>query len=740
MALKYIPAEWQNDMRINPFHGTEFYINPRCRVIPALTSAGVSYVANTTLDNMRGTYRMQTGATTSLTYLYTLSQRFIVEGWFRPEFAYNVASDQVIFSAQNAAEFSIIYNATTDKIDMIQSPGTTISTPVFTSDANLQNWIYLRAWYDNTSKLAGFYVSWPGGTLVDTENVPGAGDFIPLNTISFFPTVAAELSYWVIHELDEALPTGEYKTYRGARQIMFDFNGHTTARERLPITEYVRSFGLSKSVESQMDGGAGANSATIRLKNLGGEFSDDQTDAFDPFNGYFNGAEKYLQNRSQVEIESTVESPPIPAGTLYMSESIYMSTSLYMQGPFVVQGSKVEPMFVGRTSAGAFSRSSPHQSYGEVLVYAEDTVSELGETKLAKASAFDTFDLSKPSAEATSLFHSIARLATKKEIKNYALNSSFENATIANSWTNSGMATFERSNTVAQFGTYSMKCIADGVGDSVSQIITFEGSDLIDVEDVFNLSAYVYQGTASTVWMKVEELTTGNVVIGSPSAYEVGTATGYFVKAQISRVIQNSTCTRIKITFYATGACTFYVDGVMLSRGVDSLDYFVVNANDGTSGVGSADSYASATYDTIGFSADAVAITHPYVLLPVGSTPWEALRKIGDASIARYIGMTPDGALALDVAYNGANAEEIGDVEDVSSLSVSLKSEGANAVKVHGSIVVKDTAPKLLWSAEAAGIFFTDIGSKVKHPIDDGDNLSIYGAETFDAAYSEGTS
>jgi hypothetical protein len=175
----------------------------------------------------------------------------------------------------------------------------------------------------------------------------------------------------------------------------------------------------------------------------------------------------------------------------------------------------------------------------------------------------------------------------------------------------------------------------------------------------------------------------------------------------------------------------------MLTRGIDATDYFILNATDGSSGSGSADYAATVTYDSIAFNADAVAVEHPYSLIDAGTTPWEALRKIGDASIARYIGMTPDGILALDSAYSELDAEELGDVEGASGVSARLESESANAVKVWGSVIVKETATKLLWSADASGLFFTDVGSKTKHPIDDGAKLEIYGASVFDATFAE---
>jgi hypothetical protein len=743
MALKYIDQAWRNDQRVNFAHRFNFYINPRGRVLPALTSAGVSYVKNTSVngDNMRGTYRMQTGATTSLTYLYTMPQRFIIEGWIKPGFAYNVAGNQTLFQCGDAAEFSIIYNATTDKIDMIQSPGTTLSTSAFTSDADLQQWLRMRAWYDNTNKLAGLYVTRSGVALCDSQNVPGAGDFIPLNTISFLPGVTAQSSCWVIHELDETLATGKYKTYQADRQIIFDFNGTTLGRERIRIpvvhtptdTRGVKSFSLSKSVENPMTGSAGANTASMTLYNINGQFSDDQYDAFDPFQGRYNGTQKYLQNRVGVEIESDYQ--------IYTSKVVLFGTTtlfgVTMYGNLAT--SNVEPVFIGRTTPGSFRRSSPSKFYGEVSIDIEDGISELGETKLRRAYGFDTFDLSDPASEATSLYHSIARLVTKKEIRNYIGNSSVENATIANSWTNTGMATFERSSTYAQFGTYSMKCIADTIGDKVTQRITFVGDDKIDVDDVFNFACFIRQGTASAVKIMIEETDSGGTIIGSASETACGTDTARFTLVNVPRTILSSSCVGLRVTIQAVATSTFYADGFMLTRGIDPFDWFIVNANDGTAGVISADSYTAGTYDSVAIDADAVDIAHPYALVEKGNTAWDALKKIGDASIAAYNGMSPDGVLQFRVRYNSDDMENLGDIENFGGVATSLDVAGANSIKVHGVKVIPENGPTQVFNGAQSGLFATDTGStsNMLHPINSASFLESSGATTFELKYED---
>jgi hypothetical protein len=484
-----------------------------------------------------------------------------------------------------------------------------------------------------------------------------------------------------------------------------------------------------------MTGSAGANTASMTLYNVNGQFSDDQYDAFDPFEGRYNGTQKYLQNRVGVEIESDYQ---VSAGSIvYFGASTLFGVTMYGN----LATSNVEPVFMGRTTPGAFRRSSPSKFYGEVSIDIEDGISELGETKLRRAYGFDTFDLSDPASEATSLYHSIARLVTQKEIRNYIGNSSVENAN-ANSWTNTGMATFDRSNTYAQFGTYSMKCIADTIGDKVTQRITFVGDDKIDVDDVFNFACFIRQGTASAVKIMIEETDSGGVIIGSASETACGTDTAFFTRANVSRTILSSSCVGLRVTIYAVATSTFYADGFMLTRGIDPVDWFIVNANDGTSGVISADSYTAGLYDSVAIDADAVDIAHPYALVEKGNTAWDALKKIGDASIAAYNGMSPDGVLQFRVRYNSDDMENLGDIESFGGVATSLDVDGANSIKVHGVIIngsagSGSTPTKKIWSGEASGVFQTDDGGKMLHPISDAAYMSVSGATEIELKYSE---
>jgi hypothetical protein len=177
----------------------------------------------------------------------------------------------------------------------------------------------------------------------------------------------------------------------------------------------------------------------------------------------------------------------------------------------------------------------------------------------------------------------------------------------------------------------------------------------------------------------------------------------------------------------------------MLTRWIDALDYFLVNANDGASGVGSAESAATYEYDTVAFDCDAVNIEHPYTLVAKGDTVWEHLKDIGNASICYYLGMSPDGIFTFKNRYAEAGVstpESFGAIDNVGAIDTSLETEAANSIKVEGVIINKATALETLFTGTSAALT-TNSGGALMHPIEDATYLTVQGATTIECAYQE---
>jgi hypothetical protein len=163
-----------------------------------------------------------------------------------------------------------------------------------------------------------------------------------------------------------------------------------------------------------------------------------------------------------------------------------------------------------------------------------------------------------------------------------------------------------------------------------------------------------------------------------------------------------------------------------------------LNAHDGTGGVCSAEDAEIYEYDSVAIDAEAVDVATTYAVLNNGDSPWDHIKAIGEASLASYIGMTPDGVLTFRVRYNELNESNLGIVDDVASISTSLASNGTNHVEVYGVQVMREptTAGDLLYSARDSGQWIIDSGKNMKHPIAIGAYAKISGASTIELHYT----
>jgi hypothetical protein len=189
--------------------------------------------------------------------------------------------------------------------------------------------------------------------------------------------------------------------------------------------------------------------------------------------------------------------------------------------------------------------------------------------------------------------------------------------------------------------------------------------------------------------------------------------------------------------FDARAAGEFYIDGVMLTRGIDPVDCFVLNATDGASGSGSADSAAVTTYDTVAINAEAVDVAHPFVAIEKGGSPWEALKSLGEATLASYVGMSPDGVLEYRVRYNELDEDNLGSVDNVASVATSLGASTANAVSVYGAQVVEETMDSAMYIGSDSGQWDNTSGGAMYHAIASGALATIAGASTIELVYED---
>jgi hypothetical protein len=335
--------------------------------------------------------------------------------------------------------------------------------------------------------------------------------------------------------------------------------------------------------------------------------------------------------------------------------------------------------------------------------------------------------------------HLLSRLATQHEIKNYAFNSSFENATISNSWIAYGL-TASRDTTYIQFGTYCCKLVSTSGGQELDQIITFEGQDKIDIGDIFNLSIYIYQTASNSCIISISELNAGGSIIGTGSTATTGTDTGVYTRLDVSRTVMSGLCTRLLIKIISASAMTAYIDGVMLVRGIDPIGYNLVNSSDATTGTGNADNAATYLYDTVAVDTESVDLAHPYALVKKGESPWSHLKNISEALIPRQLGMTSDGVLKITTGYNETDPPVLGDITNVASVGTTLEVDATNSIKVTGVLINKETTKQLISSGTDIDGMIKNAGGQLQHPITSGSYLTLYGATEIEIPYKDANS
>ena len=164
----------------------------------------------------------------------------------------------------------------------------------------------------------------------------------------------------------------------------------------------------------------------------------------------------------------------------------------------------------------------------------------------------------------------------------------------------------------------------------------------------------------------------------------------------------------------------------MLIQNDRALNWFILNNNDGASGVESADDADSASYDSIGFDCDEVNITHPYTVLRQHDNVWTHVQDIGDATGAMYLGLDEAGTFKyrakLKTGYTDPTSLETVTDSEITDIGTSLEMEQANKVVVHGVKITKYDNESALWIASAAGSFNKGSGEKISETVANGDN------------------
>jgi hypothetical protein len=692
MAIKWIGAAWKAQEKTSAYKYERTYIDFRQYIYPPIND-DLTYTLIGSGDNQPGSHNLTGG---SADYVLAMPSTFTLFIRCLPAFAYDVAGDQPLAGWYVDADnhFLLYYESADDKIKAIWKDGGTereLASAAYVSTVSLQVWHNIAIAFDSTTgSTAGsaLYINEASVDAAWSGNIDAKGMEYPLFSLLHEAAVVGD---WTVNQVrlypnKVATAAQVANVFRDLEEeeIVWNLNGEGCGRTRCNVKRHVRSLGIERRVEEPSNGAQGANRLFAELHSHGGEYADDQYAAFDPTAEQFNGtsAQKYLQKQARVEAESWY-------------------------------GTTWEPFFIGRLDNNLFRRHSVVDGLSVVEISADDGVGDIAREMKRRSRSFTGKKLSD-ATEADSLVHLIARLATSKDVYNYLANSSFENATIANSWVVSGAGATFASAAGGIFGSNEGQLDYAAAACAASQTVTFIGTKKLNKGESYNFSIFCKCANAISnagSYICLEERAGGVWKSGNTTIIVLAGGEGW-KRFEVTHTISDSTSDRLIAYFRLNENVTLSVDGAMLIQGDRAPAWWVLNDNDGAAAVESADDADYDSYDTVGFDVDAVNVTHPYVFIPATTSVWDHLKELADACGPMYFGMDGCGTLKLrcKLATGYADPSSLETVTAVSSVDSVLEMAKANKIIGHGVKVDVYTAIQVMWMLEAVPAFVTGGG------------------------------
>lgn len=698
--VKYISSSWQNYLNTEYPQDHRVYIDFRGKQYPSVSTSG-TYTLITEADNRPGSHNM-TGGYNS--YLLDLTSVVSVSALVKPTCAYNVSTKQTIWSWYSTPSHYLTCYYISSQYVVAWAEGTTARTLYSDTYANttaLQAWTTIGATLSLGTATSSGSVLYINGVAADSawdDDIVARTNYYPkfeiraqnavvgsmtVNHLRMFPGIAAGC-------------TDDFTT-RKEEEIYWPLNGHGTGHTRCNVSTRATGIEIGRSIESPM-GRANPNTLAVELMSPTGEFADDQYNStpptFDPVNELYNGAitEKYLQRRCPIEVET------------------------WYAGSY-------EPEFVGRLDGNMFQRRSGVGDITRVSISAEDETGEFQRRVRQKGRYYENYELCNTSTSSTSLLHAIAKLHTQKEHYNFLANSSFENTTASNSWSVTGTSATVTRAAGGLVGSYQLDWLVAGMASTMGQKVTFSGTKKLNVGQNWNYSVYAKAATAFNCVLRLNELATGGTSITTnaltTASFTAGTG---WQKMEKTVAISTSATAILQAQLYSLSTATLSVDCAMLVQNDRSMDWFVLNNNDGAAGVESADDADSELYDTVGFDVDDAMIVHPWARVEQGENVWEYLTQIGDATACRYIGMDSAGTLKYRTIFKTSYVDPSAHstIDATQSVDTVLDVAQANKILVHGVTIVKRSNMAQVWDAAAAGTFTKDGESWIRETVANG--------------------
>jgi parallel beta-helix repeat protein len=685
MAVHLIGATERSYLTDNVVKDTRFYIDPRQMDYPPNDGHTLDWTLITSADNQCGTHNLTSGYADYEISLDGVTEMTIIVRAY-PQFDYDTASTQYLWSwyIDASHEFQMYYIPTSDKMQVRWLDGGTArycrKTDSYANNAALQKWQDFAFTVDFTNKDAAFYIDRVAQDTSWSNTADAKTSTFPIFSLRHHDGTAGnfDINYVRIFLNKEATSTeiGNDMQFVQDEEIYFPLNGCGLARTRCNVTDYVKSYWIGREREND-NAQQTANRFSMDLYNENGEFDSAQYNAFDPANGNYNGttSDKYLQKRCRVMMDYWYDHVPQLA-------------------------------FVGRLTPMLFQRQSSVDNVATIHFECEDQVEEMGRGERYYAKRYDGADFCDPAAESDSLIHLITRLASDRTVTNYLANSSFENATISDSWSVSGAgATFTKQGG-GLYGSNQGDLVYGAATCYASQCVMFDEDKKLNVEEKYTFSVYLKSASACGHNIRISEQDSGGENDYTDAAWSLSGGEGW-TKFSVTHEITDGDSDRLYAMVLLDDNVTLSIDAAQLTMSSREYNWFVLNDNDGSSGVEDADDADTASYHTHGFDADTVAQTMSYCLITDDDPIWEYLKELAVASITEYIGMDASGTFKyrsyMKTGY--ADPTPLFTVDSPRELITTIERNTANKIIVHGAIYKLDAHERCLWDAYASGMF-----------------------------------
>jgi hypothetical protein len=695
MSIKWIGAAWQSNLATGFPQDHRTYIDFRQQQYTEVVGSP-TFTLITSADNQPGSHNFTGGYAN---YLLDMPPTLTFDIYFKPTFSYTGGTNQYLWSWYNDAthQLSFYFDVVSHTYILNwQDGGTnrTMGSSAYANDVTFQVWTRTTFSIDlttGTNAGSAFYLqgssvatTWSGVSDVKARYFPtfsirGRNSTAGAYTINYarmysVTSTAAEVSANFSAKKDE--------------EIVWHFNGCALGHTRCSVTSRTLNCDIERSATSPA-GQSSSNFASIVLLSPQGQFADDQYSAFNAASEIYNGtsSQSFLKQRCPLEIE-----------TWY--------------------GGLFELEFTGRIDDNVFKRRSQVYDISRVTIHAYDLVDELKRRVRQKAYSFDSYSLCDPSSTATSLVHAIAGMGYP-EWYNFLGNSSFENATIGNSWLVAGAGASIAKVAGGLMGGSQCDLTYGAATANLYQIITFTGNKKLNVGQKWTAFVYLKAGAAAAGNIYLYGYAGAGLVETTSTAYSLTGGEGWR-RYSVTYTIANSTVNTLRFSVSTNASISF--DCAMVIQNGQALNWFIVNSNDGTAGTISADNALSSTYATFGFDVDDAMITHPYAIVEQGVPIWNYLSQIADATAARYMGCDACGTLKYRTPFKAGYADPaaLATISNIQSVDANLTIDQANKIVIHGAVIMKNTGIVQVWSADKTAFFTRDAAGYLYETVTDG--------------------